>query len=425
MPTYRLFSLANHRPGLLRGRTTQGLSLTLPISTPLPTPELSRNGQDRRQWAEASRTAIVRNRTKGIVILTRPQRKWQIWMDLTRMVLIPACVYCSSSYFPCLTEPFLQHWDSSPGSSSLSYHSDTGSIPHGQPVSFLMHASMRPSFFVEHQRPHEAPKCINLDQLLGAGTEAEAAEAEFAGPLRSKRPSTVSNPGTEAPVEYIIEDEDADAEGEDEIPISEDVDAERDEGRWSSVSISHTPSELSEYRPSASPPAEDIHTKNSSPSGRYHPYSTIGRKSRVKNDSSSSSTSSETRTTRKRTVSSERDRSTSNVGVPIPVPNLTKKSRGRKVPTAFNSQNLDSPAQSDEEYPSNGSVRRGRGRGRARKTGPSSARRDTNRTYRCEVEECGKCFVRGEHLKRHIRSIHTNEKRERFVVLLLQDTRAK
>lgn len=32
--------------------------------------------------------------------------------------------------------------------------------------------------------------------------------------------------------------------------------------------------------------------------------------------------------------------------------------------------------------------------------------------YVCKVEECGKCFSRGEHLKRHIRSIHTHEKRE-------------
>lgn len=33
------------------------------------------------------------------------------------------------------------------------------------------------------------------------------------------------------------------------------------------------------------------------------------------------------------------------------------------------------------------------------------------RSYVCRVNGCGKCFQRGEHLKRHIRSIHTNEKR--------------
>ena len=34
------------------------------------------------------------------------------------------------------------------------------------------------------------------------------------------------------------------------------------------------------------------------------------------------------------------------------------------------------------------------------------------RGYMCKVPGCGKCFARGEHLKRHVRSIHTNEKRE-------------
>ncbi|TFK24269.1 hypothetical protein FA15DRAFT_550779, partial [Coprinopsis marcescibilis] len=60
--------------------------------------------------------------------------------------------------------------------------------------------------------------------------------------------------------------------------------------------------------------------------------------------------------------------------VPVPVPNLTKKSRGRRVPT----------------YSSGGSK--------------------GTRMYLCDVEGCGKCFARGEHLKRHVRSIHTNEK---------------
>ncbi|KJA14618.1 hypothetical protein HYPSUDRAFT_150144 [Hypholoma sublateritium FD-334 SS-4] len=33
-----------------------------------------------------------------------------------------------------------------------------------------------------------------------------------------------------------------------------------------------------------------------------------------------------------------------------------------------------------------------------------------SRTYVCVVPGCGKCFVRGEHLKRHVRSIHTHDK---------------
>lgn len=66
----------------------------------------------------------------------------------------------------------------------------------------------------------------------------------------------------------------------------------------------------------------------------------------------------------------------SRVVLPVPVPNLTKKSRGRRVPIK---NALD-----------NGSSER--------------------RLYVCSVEGCGKCFLRGEHLKRHIRSIHTHDK---------------
>lgn len=69
--------------------------------------------------------------------------------------------------------------------------------------------------------------------------------------------------------------------------------------------------------------------------------------------------------------------------LPVPVPNLTKKSRGRRVPTR-----LPSDDAIDEQK--------------------------ERRSFICKVESCGKCFYRGEHLKRHIRSIHTHEKREFF-----------
>ncbi|KAI0803261.1 hypothetical protein BC629DRAFT_1253931, partial [Irpex lacteus] len=60
---------------------------------------------------------------------------------------------------------------------------------------------------------------------------------------------------------------------------------------------------------------------------------------------------------------------------PVAIPNLTKKARGRPVPTK---DTLLKP-----------------GSGRA---------------YACPVQDCRKVFTRAEHLKRHTRSIHTNEK---------------
>ncbi len=71
------------------------------------------------------------------------------------------------------------------------------------------------------------------------------------------------------------------------------------------------------------------------------------------------------------------------LSAPVPVPNLTKKSRGRRVPTG-------------PVYMVQGGVQK------------------NMRMYQCNVEGCNKRFARGEHLKRHVRSIHTNEKRESF-----------
>ena len=79
--------------------------------------------------------------------------------------------------------------------------------------------------------------------------------------------------------------------------------------------------------------------------------------------------------------------------IPIPVPNLTKKSRGRRVPTMSSLEDLRSASSGA------GKKRQGIGGKNAR-------------MYLCEVKGCGKCFARGEHLKRHVRSIHTYEKRE-------------
>ena len=76
---------------------------------------------------------------------------------------------------------------------------------------------------------------------------------------------------------------------------------------------------------------------------------------------------------------------------PVPVPNLTKKSRGRRVPTAG-----DTAAESETVEGKKG------------------------RVYVCKVQDCGKCFSRGEHLKRHIRSIHTHEKRKSGRLVYIQ-----
>ncbi len=88
------------------------------------------------------------------------------------------------------------------------------------------------------------------------------------------------------------------------------------------------------------------------------------------------------------TVPTERRGPRSRANLPVPVPNLTKKSRGRRVPTTVVLQ-------------------------------PEDLKKD-KRTYVCSVEGCGKCFHRGEHLKRHIRSIHTHEKREDRVEPLIK-----
>ncbi|KAJ7157402.1 hypothetical protein C8R46DRAFT_909179 [Mycena filopes] len=86
-----------------------------------------------------------------------------------------------------------------------------------------------------------------------------------------------------------------------------------------------------------------------------------------------------------------RARPTAALPIPIPVPNLTKKSRGRRVPTVAS---LYSPSASEYRRGAMGGGKGGAGA----------------RLYTCKVPGCGKCFARGEHLKRHVRSIHTYEK---------------
>ena len=122
------------------------------------------------------------------------------------------------------------------------------------------------------------------------------------------------------------------------------------------------------------------------------------------------------------------------IPLPIPVPNLNKKSRGRKVPyiAATDSSDRVSKRKSaevvkkeEEEEDINANNKSGEDQSRSRSSTSGRSRRKPittpemsktpsgeNRTFVCLASGCGKCFVRSEHLKRHVRSIHTHDKRE-------------
>lgn len=141
---------------------------------------------------------------------------------------------------------------------------------------------------------------------------------------------------------------------------------------------------------------------------------------------------------------------------PIPVPHLLKPSRGRRVPTAQgfipNTANVPSqPNSNAAEGDTDASMKDsppGSRSGTSSPYGTRSSGRNSGpghpgavaalapvpiqeglsgktaaevaakiqasaRAYICKVEGCGKAFRRGEHLKRHVRSLHTHEKPER------------
>ena len=132
------------------------------------------------------------------------------------------------------------------------------------------------------------------------------------------------------------------------------------------------------------------------------------------------------------------------IPLPIPIPNLNKKSRGRKVPHVINDtvtkrkssakalsvkreegEEDDDDDDDDDDYgddyesgDQDQSRRSSSTRSRKRKANTtntpemSKTPSGENRTFVCVVPGCGKCFVRSEHLKRHVRSIHTHDKRE-------------
>ncbi|KAG8873245.1 hypothetical protein FRB97_006908 [Tulasnella sp. 331] len=121
----------------------------------------------------------------------------------------------------------------------------------------------------------------------------------------------------------------------------------------------------------------------------------------------------------------------SRTGVPVPVPHLTKPSRGRRVPTADAPAPTTAPDTVDNAA-SPVSPRSGttspygtRSTVALHKSPPAPPQSPVNaaeveakiasssRAYICQVEGCGKAFRRGEHLKRHVRSLHTHDKPER------------
>lgn len=119
-----------------------------------------------------------------------------------------------------------------------------------------------------------------------------------------------------------------------------------------------------------------------------------------------------------------RKRKNQPIPVPVPVPNLIKKCRGRKVPfvadhntsnpiaSPFRTLNADlGGTLKSEDNVCIPKVKRTRCKGKSMSMNTFDEN-TTARSYVCTVLGCGKCFVRGEHLKRHIRSIHTHEKRE-------------
>lgn len=119
-------------------------------------------------------------------------------------------------------------------------------------------------------------------------------------------------------------------------------------------------------------------------------------------------------------IKAGRKRKNHPIPLPVPVPHLTKKSRGRKVPDVEpeipwpkgTHVELDDDDEEEEEEEKPYSLRGSRSSRSGRKpANPYSLAEGGKRTFKCEVAGCGKCFVRGEHLKRHVRSIHTYDKR--------------
>ena len=95
-----------------------------------------------------------------------------------------------------------------------------------------------------------------------------------------------------------------------------------------------------------------------------------------------------------------RKRKNSVIPIPVPVPNLTKKSRGRKVPVVA----IPVASSNDE---GKGAVEDAIPPPRKRKKRGETVSSNGVRSFICP--ECGKCFVRGAHLK--VRSHFADDRR--------------
>ena len=186
-------------------------------------------------------------------------------------------------------------------------------------------------------------------------------------PLK-RSPSATPPPMLAFPDQQPLEAEDATSYRQQEAEVHSSGESEVDREEYEEEKVAMTSA------PQPEPTAE--------PAGEHPPPSSTSEYTPVPTPASANIPSQLTHEARPLTITvpppSKRRRGQAG---PVPVPNLTKKSRGRSVPTTSNTIT------------------------------PYGALR-ARRAFVCVVADCGKCFARSEHLKRHIRSIHTNEKRE-------------
>ncbi|KAG5635433.1 hypothetical protein H0H81_011270 [Sphagnurus paluster] len=207
--------------------------------------------------------------------------------------------------------------------------------------------------------------------------------------------------------EALSHNDDDEDDGEDDEPESEDDDS-RDPEFVLRRPRRHTSASYPEGRYLRSTRYNPYPSYSSaSPTGRYsddfpqnqYPSQPLRPRRSYSHNSVSPSVSESNAPLSAGGMNRRRSRPTSTLPIPVPVPNLTKKSRGRRVPTMEDFQD-------DEVQPPVKAAG-------VKKKGSAGLAAKGMRTYTCDVDGCGKLFARGEHLKRHVRSIHTYEKPHR------------